>query len=465
MSNEELKARLIDLVPVVLEDCRADISARFQAHGLALSTQLETTVATDTEGGTQFQKQAIEVSGANDVHALIAIWPEAEMPPEGDPTRNYRTGFLAPILQPLAALLAEESEFPKRPHVLGGGATAEVKILTNYLLSLVDQYVRALPSLAEGNTDLAAHLAEQLASAATSTEVQCVWQLAIGGVLVNQQVEYRDVVVRSLQPSERGALLANNGHQLYRSVGLGDFEVPHQLDFFVPDSLLKVTTSRPQTEIQDHSTLLMRVVLSLLLSGVDLSSTGQIMSADTPRFLSFGTLGSPIPVDRRHIDQRVELDADLFRAAVDRAYDMPDLKMSEGTRKDLVFQRLIKGCGAKSGGFLDFAICLESLLLGGVKDELRFRFRLYGALFLSEERDSQTSFDDLKTIYDVRSDLVHGTPVTAVKLRDAEKLAREYAIAVVRRAVDEGWPDAATLDKKAIAFKPGDADETADASN
>lgn len=61
---------------------------------------------------------------------------------------------------------------------------------------------------------------------------------------------------------------------------------------------------------------------------------------------------------------------------------------------------------------LDYAIGLESLLTGGAKNELSYRFALRGATILSwDGGNKKIFFGDLKELYDIRSSIVHGVQV------------------------------------------------------
>jgi hypothetical protein len=99
---------------------------------------------------------------------------------------------------------------------------------------------------------------------------------------------------------------------------------------------------------------------------------------------------------------------------------------------------------------LDLVIALEAALLGGAQSELRYRFGLYGALFLRRERDPSATVKDLRDVYDIRSKLVHGTPISAEKRHAGEELARDLPTAVIRAAIETGWPQATDLDRAAI---------------
>lgn len=122
------------------------------------------------------------------------------------------------------------------------------------------------------------------------------------------------------------------------------------------------------------------------------------------------------------------------------------------TRYDIVPSALgLLGCAReRDSGFLDFAIALEAALLAGQEVELSYKVSLYGALFLRDVHDPHETFGRLSNIYAVRSKLVHGEPVKAHRRTRAYEDAPLIATAVMRRAVEFGWPDTKSLDEIAL---------------
>jgi hypothetical protein len=114
---------------------------------------------------------------------------------------------------------------------------------------------------------------------------------------------------------------------------------------------------------------------------------------------------------------------------------------------------VLKGCGKhwQESAFLDFVIALEAALLDNNKAELGYRFSLYGAIFLGEQRNPDQTFNKLKSIYELRSRLVHGSAIKPDDLRVATENAKELAMAIIRKAVESGWPDPKKLDAKTRA--------------
>lgn len=87
---------------------------------------------------------------------------------------------------------------------------------------------------------------------------------------------------------------------------------------------------------------------------------------------------------------------------------------------------------------IDMSILLESTLLAGVKDELRFRLGLRGARLLMPERPPADTNALLKKLYDVRSKVVHGEGELPRRIRvGTEELgADEFAARVQDVCID-----------------------------
>jgi hypothetical protein len=105
-------------------------------------------------------------------------------------------------------------------------------------------------------------------------------------------------------------------------------------------------------------------------------------------------------------------------------------------------------------------ISLEAALLGKDTNELAYRFKLYGSVFLRDEHDPSEIFKKLGLVYKVRSQLVHGAPVPPAKRQQANDYAREIAIAVVLKSVRDGWPDTRQLDRAALHSREATSSST-----
>ena len=194
-----------------------------------------------------------------------------------------------------------------------------------------------------------------------------------------------------------------------------------------------------------------RLALAFFLRGHNISSAESCIRFGDPRWASVGITTTPLPVEARFITTPpAAIDQLEFAAVVDLALSMPPFGPEEATREEVILYRLLRGCGARQSAFLDLATALEAVLLEGARTELAYRFRLYGALFLAPEREPSETVMQLKEVYEVRSRLVHGTPVPPPRLRAAEAMARTLATAVGRKAVENSWPAAGQLDELAL---------------
>jgi hypothetical protein len=191
--------------------------------------------------------------------------------------------------------------------------------------------------------------------------------------------------------------------------------------------------------------------LAAFLLGFDLSGAGTVVSFDRPVWVAQGLSHSPFSLGVKFGVQARDITRDDFEAIVTLAYKIPEFTENERSPHEIVLHRVERGCSAevKGAGFLDCVIALEAALLGGVDSELSYRFSLYGALFLAETRDVDDTFVRLRNVYDVRSRLVHGSPVNPAKREAATNDAQEFARAVVLKSVESGWPDTKDLDAQA----------------
>jgi hypothetical protein len=196
-------------------------------------------------------------------------------------------------------------------------------------------------------------------------------------------------------------------------------------------------------------------VLAALLSGVDLSTTGEVVETPWPRWLGSWRRIGTIPLEVHPTPDDTYLSEPEFEEIVDLSNSVPRFDKSGETQSDIVFARLMHGLGAARPSLLDLAIAMESALLKGTRDELRFRFALYGALFVADSFAPEDAFSRLKKVYDARSALVHGGPMSADELHGAAAEAAEFARAIGRRILTQGWPDVDTMNRKALGVTMG----------
>jgi hypothetical protein len=113
--------------------------------------------------------------------------------------------------------------------------------------------------------------------------------------------------------------------------------------------------------------------------------------------------------------------------------------------------------GLDSDSLIDHVVALEGVLLPGVRDELSYRFRLSGALFLGETQEERRNlFSQLRDCYDIRSYLAHGShdkkrrPPSEERIRETAELAWSLCAGSLRKAILYGWPTIEGLTDAAI---------------
>jgi hypothetical protein len=313
-------------------------------------------------------------------------------------------------------------------------------------------YLLTLKDLGEDEPALAERLGDELQRVIEQEETYRRWQLALGGLAVSTACNHRGVSLRPLTPMERGALADSQlmGHR-NQGVPRSDFELPSSFSVALPSFLLEITTKRMLTRSSDASTLPNRVVLAFFLSGFEISGTGVVTNFDLPRWASVGVAHNPFPLAERAIAEMKPITEGEFETVVDLAHKIPEFGGTEGNSREIALFRLLRACGMHwhESGFLDFAIALEAALLGSAQTELAYKFSLYGALFLKDSFEPRVTMQRLKQIYTIRSRLVHGGRVKPPDLQAATLDAAELAKAVIRQAVETGWPEPRTLDAAA----------------
>jgi hypothetical protein len=408
-------------------------------------------VIDDPQGtGWSSKWQEVQVNPLRSTEVLIAV---------RDESIPYVMPGLRDQLLPLAERLNATTDLGTRPANFLPAASGVDAILARYLASLALDYLQQLRSLRIARPSLVDSLARDLDLLCEPSTVVHTSQLALAGVRVRRAITHRGVTLRPLSPRERGAVLeAQHATWAPSLADTGEFILPRRFEHFAPAVLMETQTTRSREQPQDESRPAHRVALAFFLSGTDISSGGVLVGFDRPRWAAFGMSHSPFPVSERLFGQERFISAKEFRAIVDLAHQIPRFG-AEGSGRDIVLFRVLRGCGRhwQESGFLDFAIALEAALLGGVKAELAYRFSLYGALYLRDERDPGETFRKLRNIYEVRSRLVHGGRVKADDRAAAERDAADLAKAVTRKAVQVGWPDREELDEVALKarLRPG----------
>lgn len=447
--TENKEEHLRRLVHASLEAARVEAVRRLRVAGFALSLPiLQRTVTSNAEGtGWQSGQEQVTVGGFFPEQAIVAL-------SDPSPTSGLAV-ILKDQMKELAEYLDRETDLGTRPSRLLPDSTGADAIIARYLGPLAAHYLKSLPDLGVGDDSLAAQLASELEDLVTLDTITRTWQLAVAGMRPSGTHRYKDVELRPLTPGERGAFLALRPQpRPFRPVPYSDLFVPYSTSQVIPSALISVRTTRPHEEQQYSSGLLNRVMLACFLVGYKLSGTGILAAFDHPMWAGANGYFPPSPVREKLATIDEPITDEEFNAVAKLAYQMPYFDMTETSGHKIVLSRMLRACGASSyePTFLDFTSALEFTLLQGIDTKIRYRFSLYGALFLRDELDHSETFARLKQLYKIRNTLAHGGALGANDLYTATEEAAELAKAVVRKAIDSGWPDPKALQAMAPEF-------------
>lgn len=134
-----------------------------------------------------------------------------------------------------------------------------------------------------------------------------------------------------------------------------------------------------------------------------------------------------------------------FSRAVRTAQKLVNYDLADPRRpSEIAIKRFLMGCTRDdpADALVDFVVALEALLLPGRSEtEMGYRFRLHGAYSIaSHPSERQGLYDQLKSVYDVRSSLVHGgRPREPVG--QATNNARTLARRGLLEALESEFPD------------------------
>jgi Apea-like HEPN len=442
---------LNELVASALTAMRNKVVQRLNFKSLPLSLPVtRLSIASDEDEDGPFENHIWEDVTVNSLHDSTIAFTIRDILP------SIMLSAPVPELDSLASYLGRESNLGTRPQNFLGSGSDTFTMLVNYLGPFVAQYLRSLPSLEVDDHREIERLTEELYQCAESSEISRTHQFAVSGVAPNAQYSHRNVTIRPLSPLERGAFYLHKSATVnYEPVPGSNFMLPGAYSSsFVPTTLVEVTHSRLVDQKPGKASLPDRVALAFYLLDYDLSGTGIITAFDHPTWAAnysqsaFPTAEEPLARDR-------QISTKDFSQVVDLAYKMPPFGDDSDKTRAIALSRALRGFGVrrKESAFLDFAIALEAVLLSGATTELAYRFRLYGALFLADTLDSKETFKRLQNIYEVRSRLVHGGSITREQLATAQTDIVPLARAVIRKAVEHGWPNSLSLDVQALGAR------------
>lgn len=435
-----------------LEAARLEVVARLAQLRLPTSLPMSRLTVIDNEMKTGWHSDWVTVSASslNRIEVMFAIR-------DADASGVMLT--FRDQMSALANLLDRTSDLATRPHVWMPGLAGAEAILLRYLAPLAQYYVETIADVAVPNPEVVARLRSELDELVAAQDHWAqVTQLALGGVVPDETYDYRDVAMRRLTEEERGAAWeSRSGEWDHSRLPGSDFIPPRSLSSFLPVTLVEARASVPQSPVMTltPSNLIYRLALAFFLKGYEISSSGGIVVLQRPLWSKMGTSYSPFAVSEKVSTAVRTLSESDCRSIVDLAYKIPEFTASEGSGREIVLYRALRGFGMhwQESGFLDHAIALEAALLKNTTSEVAYRFSLYGAVFLRDRRDPRDTFDRLRNIYDLRSRLVHGSRMNTAHRKTAESDARELLRAVVLKAVETGWPEAEALDAEALGVQ------------
>ena len=443
---------LSSLVARTLEEARSHVLGQVLDAGLPSSITREELTVVPTEDGTGWRTESEErqASGIADYAALAAV-------------SEIETGSMIPrglrdVVGSLTAFVLENSSLGERqdwgfmPNLEGEDA-----VFRRVVLPMMLHYLTHLDDLATSDGAFVAQMAADLELLIVAGRTRATLQLPVSGLRIETPVDHLGIRVRMLTNSERGAWVASTF-----STGLtssaSDFVVAQPWDTFHPTTLIEVETAVDPRSQESSTDELLRLALACFLGGIDFASSGFATQVARPRWagLGFGGLRHrPFPVAGRPRVGETVVTEEEMRAVIEFSRRISPFTLAEASREDIVFGRIMRGSGSAERGLLDFAIALEAILLHGLRDELSFRFAIYGAGFLADRLSPVETYQRLKRIYKIRSSLVHGEVVDATSKADATGDAEELAWAMARKVVEVGWPDTRALEAWALSGPTG----------
>ncbi len=263
-----------NVVATALEAARIEVVKRMTGHGFPLSLQIQELEIIPNENGWQSQWVTVSISGLRNLGVEMAI---------KDDSVPSRIMGLRPQLEALAQLLDQTTDLGTRPANFLPALTGVDAILARYLTSLTHEYLWSLQNLEQPDQALVERLAGEL-DELIDNSIRHTIQLAIDGVEVGLPLEYRDVKLRQLTPTERGNYWqSRNSDQLNPYRQHTGFVIPREFSTITPSALLEATTVRALNEPFDQSMLINRVALAFYLKGFDIAGTGIVVGFDSPK--------------------------------------------------------------------------------------------------------------------------------------------------------------------------------------
>ncbi len=400
---------------------------------------------TDGPSQSSYEEQLVEVSAANNHESLRDI--------ERASYGQRRTA------EEIAARLVAEfgaDSVPWGVHRVFARTTPETTVAR--LLSFArTKYLRDLRTLAADDPPARLEAAAGLVAMLDAEELRSVTTIAVGGIdTAGRHLEHSGVSVRELTSIELG-LLAEEASR--GSVSLPAMvPIATRLDSIYSEErhVLRVESAQPKHIQPRPGDRFARVLLALQLLGYCPHGSGLTRTWLEPGPDAYASVGR---VSLRLFGDTMSLGEEDLRRVVALAERISAGSVARPTsRAEVSLHSFSRSANANndSDSLIHAVIALESLLLFGIRGELKFRFALYGALLLGRGVPSRRAIHHaLGEVYDMRSRVVHGAArPKPVDLQRCAHTARELASRLLVKAVLCGWPEPSTLERLAL----GDAD-------
>lgn len=311
----------------------------------------------------------------------------------------------------------------------------------------VMEYLLRLRALDSPDQNTATEVAADLLNHARNKQFEVVVSLLVDGFETDTDtVELGDLSVRRLDRFEAGAAGAA---QSWSSPRFDEWHLPAHMPHAgtAPRHLIQIrrATDAEGIRLGIGGAGIAALVLAFELSGFHLAGNGFYSEVPGPRWLVGTASGNPIQIPAQGGALR-RLTVDDLSAVRDLALRFPtDLGEHPTTTETFALHRFMLGCARREAvdAVVDYVIAMEAVLLRGQRGESTFRFAAQGSAFLEPPGKARLeAFNELKDLYAIRSDIVHGgkrfpAPATA---SEARQRARDYATRVLMRAVTDGWP-------------------------
>lgn len=432
-----------------LESERVRYAGVARTNGLPLSIKVSVTVASDvTDTGARYDTEERELSPLSWLEYSIRFMRAnlAEPPPrEPSILYDYYGGERCKMWCPWAGLTPDPSGAAPYP-------SPEAAVAGYLLRTTLSEYLQGLHSLDRGDESFAERLANELVRLIEGDYIDYVERCPVGGLLLQEPLEFEGVTLRLMSGEETGSLAQpiTFARPPFRQRPITGQSHPYRSE----RHLLTVKTPWRKTDPDPRSFRAGKVVLAMQLLGFEPRGEGRSVAYTEPIMASW--MASPLLLVPKDGTTFQTFAADDLRAAVSLAELIPDEVFERPkTRMGIALHRFRSAVADDSpaDAIIDLATALEAVLVQDDK-ELAFKLRLFGAYYIGGSPAERAAlFRDFKTVYELRSALVHGTlsPAERATLEPAQATARRITGRVLVKVLREGLPTLAELTALSLA--------------